>query len=171
MTFAPKRLLLAGLVATFAAATMAQTPPTPAPDGKPGMQHRMGKHDPAKMKEFMAKRQAELKQKLAITPAQEGAWTAWTAALQPGAARPERPSREEMAKLTTPQRIEQMRAQRAQRQSLMDKRADATNTFYAALNADQKKVFDAETVRFAGGGRHGGGHGGGHGGHGMNHKS
>jgi protein CpxP len=167
MTFAPKRLLLAGLIATFAAASMAQTPPTPAPDGKPGMQHRMGKHDPAQMKEFMAKRQAELKQKLAITPAQESAWTAWTAALQPSATRPERPSREEIAKLTTPQRIEQMRAQRAQRQSLMDKRADATNTFYAALNADQKKVFDAETVRFAGGGRHGGGHGG----HGMNHKS
>lgn len=171
MTFAPKRLLLAGLVATFAAAAMAQTPSTPAPDGKPGMQHRMGKHDPAQMKEFMAKRQAELKQKLAITPAQEGAWTAWTAALQPSANRPERPSREEIAKLTTPQRIEQMRAQRAQRQSLMDKRADATNTFYAALSADQKKVFDAETVRFAGGGRHGGGQGGGHGGHGMHHKS
>ena len=89
---------------------------------------------------------------------------------KPGATRPERPSRDEIAKLTTPQRIEQMRAQRAQRQSLMDKRADATNAFYAALSADQKKVFDAETVRFAGGGRHGGGHGG-HGGHGMNHKS
>eukprot|EP01034_Spumella_vulgaris_P000750 gene750-989_t len=161
MTFAPKRLLLTGLIATFAAAAMAQTPPTPAPDGKPGMQHRMGKHDPAKMKEFMAKRQAELKQKLAITPAQEGAWTAWTAALQPPAVRPERPSREEIAKLTTPQRIEQMRAQRAQRQSLMDKRADATNTFYAALNADQKKVFDAETVRFAGRG---------HGGPGKHHR-
>ncbi len=171
MTFAPKRLLLAGLVATFAAAAMAQTAPAPAADGKPGMQHRMGKHDPAKMKEFMAKRQAELKQKLAITPAQESAWTAWTAALQPSATRPERLSREEIAKLTTPQRIEQMRAMRAQRQSLMDKRADATNTFYAALSAEQKKVFDAETVRFAGGGRHGGGHGGGHGGHGTHHKS
>ena len=59
---------------------------------------------------------------------------------------------------------------RAQRQSLMDKRADATNAFYATLSAEQKKVFDAETVRFAGGGRHGG-HGGGHGGHGMHQKS
>jgi Spy/CpxP family protein refolding chaperone len=161
MTFAPKRLLLTGLIATFAAAAMAQTPPAPAPEGKPGMHQRMGKHDPAKMKEFMAKRQAELKQKLAITPAQESAWTTWTAALQPPAVRPERPSREEIAKLTTPQRIEQMRAQRAQRQSLMDKRADATNAFYAALTADQKKVFDAETVRFAGGG---------HGGPGKHHR-
>ena len=26
----------------------------------------------------------------------------------------------------------------------MDKREEATKTFYAALNADQKKVFDAE---------------------------
>lgn len=170
MTFAPKRLLLTGLIATFAAAAMAQTTPAPAPEGKPAMQHRMGKHDPAKMKEFIAKRQAELKQKLAITPAQESAWTAWTAALQPPATRPERPNREEIAKLTTPERIEKMRTQRAQRQSLMDKRADATNTFYATLSAEQKKVFDAETVRFAGGGRHGG-HGGGHGGHGMHQKS
>ena len=167
MTFAPKRLLLAGLIATFAAASMAQTPPTPAPDGKPGMQHRMGKHDPAKMKEFMAKRQAELKQKLAITTAQEGAWTAWTGAMQPPAVRPARPSREDFAKLTTPERIDKMREMRAQRQAAMDKRADATKTFYGALSADQKKTFDAESARFAG--RHGGrgGHGGPGGHHGM----
>lgn len=154
--FAPKRLLLTGLVATFAAAAMAQTPPAaPAgPDGKPAVHQRAAKFDPAKMQERIAKRQAELKQKLAITSAQEGAWTAWTSALKPPAARPDRPSREEFAKLTTPQRIEKMRTLRAQRQSAMDKRADATNTFYAALNADQKKVFDAETARF--GGRHGG---------------
>ncbi len=163
MKLAHTRLLAAGLVATFAAAAMAQTPPAPPADGKPGMHQRMGKFDPAKMKERMAQRQAELKQKLAITPAQEGAWTAWTAALQPPAARPAHPSREEIAKLTTPQRIDQMRAMRAQRQSQMDKRADATNTFYAALTPEQKKVFDAETLRF-------GGHRGGHGGPGMHHR-
>lgn len=169
MSYAPKRLLLAGLVATLATAAMAQTPPAPAPQGQPGAHQHDGKRDPARMKEFMAKRQAELKQKLAITPAQESAWTAWTAAMQPPAMHAARPNREEMAKLSTPERIEKMRAMRAQHQSQMDKRADATNTFYAALSADQKKVFDAETARFAGGGRHGGGQGG-HGGHGMHHK-
>jgi len=154
-TLAHKRLLLAGLVATFAAGAMAQTPPTP-PAGAPGPRHeRMQRHDPAKMKEFIAKRQAALKQKLAISPAQEGAWTAWTGAMQPPATRPARPSREDIAKLSTPERIDKMREMRAQRQARMDQRADATKTFYAALNADQKKTFDAETLR-RGGHRHGG---------------
>ena len=41
----------------------------------------------------------------------------------------------------------------------MNKRADATKAFYAALNAEQKKVFDAEHMNHGGqrGGRHGGG--------------
>ena len=160
MKLAHKRILLTGLVASFAAAAMAQTPPAAPADGKPPVHQRMGKFDPAKMKERMAQRQAELKQKLAITPAQEGAWTAWTAALQPPAARPDRPSREDFARLTTPERIEKMRALRALRQSQMDKRADATNSFYAALTPEQKKVFDAETLRF----------GGGHGGPGRHHR-
>ena len=94
------------------------------------------------------------------TPAQEGAWNAWTAAMKPPA-NLQRPNREEMAKLTTPERIDRMRQLRTQRQAEMDKRADATKSFYAALNADQKKVFDTETARF--------GHGGPRGGHGRHH--
>ena len=82
MQFAPKRLFVAGLLTTIAAAAMAQTPPAaPAAGGGHAMHDRMGKRDPAKMKEYMAKRQAELKAKLAITPAQEPAWTAWTATM------------------------------------------------------------------------------------------
>lgn len=171
MKFAPKRLFVAGLLTTMAAAAMAQTSPAaPAAADGHAMNDRMGQRDPAKMKEHMAKRQAELKAKLAITPAQEPAWSAWTATLQPPATRPARPSREEIAKLSTPERIDKMRALSAQRQAEMDKRADATKAFYGALTADQKKVFDAETMRFAGG--HGrSGHGGGHGGHGTHHKS
>lgn len=164
MQFAPKRLFVAGLLTTIAAAAMAQTPPAaPAAGGGHAMHDRMGQRDPAKMKEYMAKRQAELKAKLAITPAQEPAWTAWTATMQPPATRHAHPSREEISRLSTPERIDKMRALRAERQAEMDKRADATKAFYNSLNADQKKVFDAETARFAGGwGR--GGH------HGMPHK-
>ncbi|MBX3654838.1 MAG: Spy/CpxP family protein refolding chaperone [Ramlibacter sp.] len=162
MSYAPQRFLLTGLMAAFAAAAMAQTPPPAAPDGKPAMHERMGRHDPAKMKEHMAKRQAALKQKLAITPAQESAWTAWTSTMQPPATPHARPNREEVAKLTTPERIDRMRAMRAERQAAMDKRADATKTFYAALTPEQQKVFDSETLKF--GGRHG------HGGHGRPHK-
>ena len=75
--------VLAGLMATVGASAMAQgAPAAPAagpaaagkPAGPPG--DRMGRHDPAKMQAMMAKRQADMKAKLKITPAQEGAWTA-----------------------------------------------------------------------------------------------
>ncbi len=170
MTFAPTRLFVATLLACAAAAAMAQTPPAaPATSTGHAMHDRMGQRDPAKMKEHMAKRQAELKAKLAITATQEPAWATWTAAVQPTAAHPTRPSREDIAKLNTPERIDKMREMRGQRQAEMDKRADATKAFYNSLTADQKKVFDAETARFAGGmGRNSHGGHGGH--HGMNHK-
>jgi hypothetical protein len=124
-----------------------------------------GRGDPAKMHQMrterMAQRLAALKQKLAITPAQEGAWTAWTTTMQPPAQPHQRPDRAEFAKLTTPERIDRMRTVRAERTALMDRRADATKTFYAALNADQKKTFDAETLQLMHrGGRHGRHHGG-----------
>ena len=116
------------------------------------------------MQAHIAKRQAELKAKLAITPAQEGAWSAYTTALQPQARsaepRPDRAAmRAELEKLTTPQRIDRMNALRTQRMTEMNaamiKRGDATKSFYAALSADQQKVFDAQPM-----GRGGKGHGG-----------
>jgi hypothetical protein len=48
-----------------------------------------------------------------------------------------------------------MRAHRAQRNAEMDKRMDATKTFYAGLSAEQKKTFDAESMRFLRGGKRG----------------
>ena len=61
------------------------------------------------------------------------------------------PDRAEMDKLTTPERIDKMRALRTEHMTAMnaamDKREEATKTFYAALNAEQKKVFDAEHMR------------------------
>ncbi|MES2946552.1 MAG: Spy/CpxP family protein refolding chaperone [Pseudomonadota bacterium] len=172
-------LVLAGLLATVGASAMAQAPAAP-PAGAPpaGMQdgrhgERMGHRDPAKMQAMMAKRQAEMKAKLKITPAQEGAWTAFTASMQPpaggkgfGGARPSPEQRAEFEKLTTPERIDKMRAMRVQHMTemtaAMDKRGEATKTFYAALTPEQQKVFDAEHAKR--GGRGGPGH---HGGPGM----
>lgn len=147
--------VVAALLATAGAGAMAQgTPTAPAgptaaakPSGEPG--ERMGRRDPAKMQAFMAKRQADLKAKLKITPAQEGAWTSFTAAMQPPAhARPTPEQRAEFDKLSTPERIDKMRAMRTQRMTemsaAMDKRGDATKTLYAALSTEQQKVFDAE---------------------------
>lgn len=173
MKFAPKpfahlnSLILAGLLATAGASAMAQnapvapiSAPTAAvkPAGPPG--ERMGPHDPAKMQAMMAKRQADMKAKLKITPAQEGAWTSFTAAMQPpatmgGRLTPEQ--RAEFDKLSTPERIDKMRALRTQHMSdmsaAMDKRGDATKTFYATLTPEQQKVFDTEHKKH---GPHGG---------------
>ena len=169
-------LLLAGVMASATLAANAQTvgPAVPAlatAPGKPADHHgeRMGRHDPAKMQARMARKQAELKAKLQLTPAQEGAWTTFTANMQPPTYRARMTSeqRAEMDKLTTPERIDKMRAMRSQRMAemnaSMDKRADASKTFYAALNADQKKVFDSQRMGRGPGDKGGMGHGGGHG--------
>lgn len=152
-----------GLLASVAFAVTAQTPPAPtspvtaaAPAARSdtGWGHR----DPAKMQERIAKRQAELKQKLRLTSAQESAWASFTNALKPSGARAKR-DREALARMNTPDRIDHLRALRDARIAEMDRRAEATKAFYATLSPEQQKTFDAETVRFAHRGGHGHGHG------------
>jgi Spy/CpxP family protein refolding chaperone len=125
----------------------------------------MAQHDPAKMQAHMQKRQADLKAKLKLTATQEPAWTTFSASMQPPAHGP-RPDKAAMEKLTTPERIDKMRALHAERGAHMDKRAEATKAFYAVLSPEQQKVFDANTLR------HHGGHGerGEHGPAGRHHK-
>lgn len=157
-----KSLLIAGLLANSAFIAQAQTTTAPvaskpmAGASSPRMDrhggHERGMHgrmDPAKMQAMVAKHLADLKTKLKITAPQEGAWTSFTAAMKPPVrAEHTRPDPADMEKLSTPERIDKMRAHRAERmtemQAQMDKREEATKTFYATLNADQKKVFDAE---------------------------
>ena len=176
MKLSNKRLFLATMVMAscgYTALASAQTA-TPAPAGaQPQMQDRMHRGDHSSMRERMfgnhqermAKRQAELKAKLKITPAQEGAWTTFAAAMQPPAGgmmgmRHDPKMKAEMDKLTTPERIDKMQAMRAERMktmgAAMDKRGAATKAFYAVLSSEQKAVFDAVAMR---GGRHGDRHG------------
>ena len=175
------RLVLAGLLATAGAGAIAQKA-APATSGMPAASatssphgERMGRHDPAKMQALVTSRLAEMKTRLNLTPAQEGAWTTFTAAMQPPAGMATRTGwrqspeqRAEMAKLSTPERIDKMRALRTARMTemntAMDKRGEATKTLYAALTPAQQKVFDAEHSAMRGG-QHGGGH---HGG--MDHR-
>lgn len=153
-------LLLAGLLAgaTFGASAQTAPPPPPAAGAKAGPGHH-GHYDPAKMQERVAKHLAALKDKLKITSAQEGAWSTFAASMQPPAQRPARPDRAAFEKLTTPERIDRLQALRAERSAKMDQRAAATKTFYAALTPDQKKVFDAESLRLLSRHGHGGKHG------------
>ena len=162
-----KRMMIAGLLATLGLAATAQgMGPGPAgergPDAATQGAPRMGRMDPARMQEHMARHQADLKARLKLTPAQEGAWTSFTSAMQAPASWAQRPNRAEMDKLTTPERIDRMRALKAQHDAEMTKREDAIKAFYAALTPEQQKVFDAE--HRGRGGRHGGRH---HGHHSM----
>jgi Spy/CpxP family protein refolding chaperone len=143
-----KSLLVAGLLATAGFSTLAQGPGGMMGHGGGS---RMGQGDPAKMEQMMVKRNADLKAKLKLTPEQEGAWTAYTAATKPHGNMMKHPDRAEMQKLTTPERIDKMRALRAQHMTemnaAMDKHFESTKTLYAALNDEQKKVFDADHAR------------------------
>ncbi len=155
-------LVIAGLLASAGFATYAQTA---APDA--ARTPAMGMHghkDPAKREAMVTKRLAELKSKLNITADQESTWTNFTIAMKPTTRMDhQRPDRAEMENLTTPERIDKMRALRIQhmanRTAAMDKRFAAMKALYAVLNADQKKTFDAVHARM---GRHHGERRGGH---------
>ncbi len=129
-----QRLLLAGLVAGTTATAFAQTaqPAQPVQADAPAAAHERkgpqmrGQHAPGDHQAARSKRQAELKQQLQITSAQE---------------------RDAKSAMTTPQRIERMRAMRSERDAAMDRRADATLKLYAALTPDQQKVFDTRMAR------------------------
>jgi protein CpxP len=154
MTYAHKHIIAAAILACFGFAASAQTTTPPGPNApQAAAREGHGRIDPAKMQERMARRLADFKQKLNLSPAQEGAWSAYAEALKP--TRMQRPDRGEFARLTTPERIDRMRAMRSERIAEMDKRGDATKTFYAALTPEQKKVFDQETLRGRGEGRRG----------------
>ncbi len=123
------------------------------PEGGAMNHHRMGRMDPAKMQAMMDKRHAVLKAKLKITPAQESAWVAFEAAHKlPADMKEKRESlMADMAKLTTPQRLDKMKELRAahmgEMNAAMDKRAQATKDLYAALTPEQQKMFDEFSMR------------------------
>ena len=156
MTSPLRTHLIATALAIAATAALAQSPAPAAPQGAGGAPH--GRHwDPAKMQERQAQRLAELKQKLQITAAQESAWNSFVGAVRPNLER-KRMDRDALARMSTPDRIDHLRALRQQRAAEMDRRGEATKSFYATLSSEQQKVFDAETARMGHGGRKHGGH-------------
>ena len=168
-----QRILWASLLATATFAAGAQTPPPPPVAGSSNApaavtaveQHRMSRADKPqdgkafdRMQERRAKHLADLKAKLKLDASQQGAWSSFTAAVQPPARgdRPDRAARRaEFEKLTTPQRLDRMQERQAERAAFATRRADATRTFYASLKPEQQKTFDAESMRFGPHGGHG----------------
>ena len=93
------------------------------------------------------RRAAALKQKLAITPEQENAWASFQQAMQPDAQARAPGPRQDWKQLSTPERIDRMRELRVQRAAEQDRRGEAIKAFYAALQPEQQKTFDAEGAR------------------------
>ena len=149
--------LLLGSASLLAAAQPAQGTP---PAANPTAPHRRMAERMERMQAGQSKRLQELKAKLQLTPEQESAWSSYTAALQtrPAHWAEHEQQHQELSRLSTPERIDRMKNLRAQHQSemnaLMDRRGEATKNFYAAINPEQKKVFDRETARMMPG-RHG----------------
>lgn len=167
MTSFFKPLLIAAMLAGAGLATSAHAMGGHHGGGPMGQHQRM---DPARMQQMMAQRQAELKAKLKITASQEAAWNAYVASMQPPAGMAQRMDpqartkmREEMAALTTPQRIDRMNAMKAERDTLMARRLEATKAFYATLTPEQQGVFDSNAMmgkrQGRGEGQHGPRHG------------
>ena len=167
MTPQPTRLFLATVLAASAATAFAQAPAPAQPAAgeaattqRAAQPERRARMDPAqrqqRMAERHAQRMADLKAQLKLTPAQEGAWTAYAAAMQPPADRmAQRPrmNRDEFAQLTTPQRIDRMEQFAAERHARMKQRGDAVKAFYAQLTPEQQKLYDERALR---GGKDGG---------------
>lgn len=166
-------LTAAGLAALLASASVSfaqPAPPTQPPmrDHGPGME----RPDPAAM---AARRAERLRAALQLRPDQEPALRTFLDTMRPpeGAREAWRRDRQETAQLTTPQRLDRMKARMAERQARFDKRAAATIRFYAQLSPAQQKAFDTlAPMEWGGGkgGRHGPGMGGWDHGGGMDHQ-
>jgi len=143
-----KSTLIAAVLATAGFAAFSHTP------GEGGPGYMMGGE--------------ALKTQLKLTAAQDGAWTAFKAAMQPSADMLARHAqRDELAKLPTLERMEKMKALRTQHltdmSTAMDKRFDVAKTFYTALSPEQQKIFDTSAMPGMGRGGHMGGGWGRHG--------
>ena len=167
MSFLQHRIAAAAVLAALALPVLAQPAPSDAPAaGAPAQQARKPGDLQERHQARMAQRANAFKAQLKLTPEQEPAWTAFMAAMQP-AQRTARLDPADMEKRTTPERIDRMRALRAQHAAEADRRGEATKTFYDALTPEQQKTFDSrgQNMRGKGGqrsdwghdnGRHGG---------------
>lgn len=149
-------LITAGLLAALATAATTAAFAQPGMGSMSGQEHREGQ--PAqrteKMREQMAARHqqrlTDLKTKLQLQPHQENAWTNFAQAMQPPVHPSARPGRVSMQNLSTPERIDQMLAQQDRHAAEMKKRAEATKTFYASLDAAQKNTMDKVSGKWMG---------------------
>ena len=143
--------LLASLSLSLSAFAQNQAVPMPpgpmSLHGKPPQLTEQQKSQmQAKRAERREKKLQELKVFLQLQGNQEAAWSNFYAEMQKTMKKPLRMKPEELEKLTTPERIEKMKAMKAERDSLFNQRIAAVTTFYSSLNPQQQKVFDAQAL-------------------------
>lgn len=94
-------------------------------------------------------RLSQLHDALHLTQAQEDAWRAYTAALQPSAGAQARHQQTQamMPRLTTPRRIALLDATMQQDVTDMRRQGQAVIAFYDALTPEQQAVFDRQTLQ------------------------
>ncbi|ALU88578.1 Spy/CpxP family protein refolding chaperone [Herbaspirillum rubrisubalbicans] len=141
-----KNRILAGIAAvSISAVTLSAFAQMP-PDGPRG--HAPSPEQIAKFEQMRAKHQAQLHDKLKITASQEAAWKLFLDKTKPAPMDPAaRPSKEEWAKLTTPERLDKKLEMMRKRESFAEQRVAATKEFYATLSPEQQKTFDAEFAK------------------------
>jgi hypothetical protein len=177
----PKRpLTLASLIATVSLTALtvtgsvhAQVPPRPAPPAAAAPAPPTRAAIQQRMAERRAARTADLATILRITPAQRPALDAFVAGQTPPRRDPANRMADAQARrnMTPQQRLDAQAKRVTERQAFATKRAESLRTFTAALNPEQRQVFDALNRlrgpdgrgrggdRFGGPGRRGGGMG------------
>jgi Spy/CpxP family protein refolding chaperone len=124
---------------------------TTAPAGRHG--HAANKEQmQARMADMWAKHQAKLHDLLKLTAAQEPAWTTYQAAIKPAPRMATEHA--DFSKLPAPERLAKMIDMAKQHTTSMEAHLAALNTFYGTLTAEQKAVFDANTMGGAKGPHH-----------------
>ena len=105
-----------------------------------------------------ARHVTQLKAELKLQPNQEAAWNAFANTTQPGkhsVNKVDRQAKHEAFKnMNTPQRLDKMVARSGQRHKHLVHRSETVKQFYAQLNPEQQKVFDAKGHRFGHGKHH-----------------
>jgi len=159
MTFSSFRLaLLAGLALPLglATASLAQDA-TPAPPTQGAAGTTEHHWDPARMRAHIAE---HLSAALQLQPGQQAALAAYLDSMKPPGDRADRTGRgpDEMASLSTPERLDRMMARFDEMHVRMSAHVQATKQFYAQLTPSQQKAFDAMSpmmMHHFGGGHHG----------------
>ena len=139
-------LISAILMLSLSGLSSAQNAPANSPTAQSPRTERiqgMRQH----MEEIHSKDLADLREKLKLSSGQSAAWQVFAQHLQSPVPVFPRPDPLAMEKLSTPERLDQMLSRKAQRDAVMQKRVEITKNFYADLNPDQKKIFDAETFK------------------------